>query len=256
MREPAISSSRRHYRPLALAATLLLAAGGEARALDLDDRKNLVEYSCDYFGEGGARYGYLKPPEIKLYQDGTVVFRRDWKYFSGKISGEQLERTRGRLRRSKWLQESAHLTRMRGDPMLHHGGLCHFLYLENGASSRLLATPVVPRGGKWRRLVEHLQDLLPATAAPFLPAKLVIQVEATRRPGGSDRQWPHAEKLDLAATAGLTEVTDPEVVRTIFLDLHRLFVQAGRSHRIHVVAVPGWFEPAKMEQSLHRLVAR
>ncbi len=50
------------------------------------------------------------------------------------------------------------------------------------------------------------------------------------------------------------KVTDPEVVRTIFLDRHRAFRHPDGSYRIEVLAVPGWFEPAEMEERLLRLV--
>jgi len=244
-------------RPLLLVGALLLAIGSSARALDLEGKQTLIEYSCDYFGEGGVAFGFVQPPEIKLYQDGTVVFRRDWRYFSSETSGQQLERIRAKLSRSRLLRESTYYTGLRGDPMLHHGGLCHFLYLEDGADSQLIAASVVPRGGQWRRLLEYLSDLLPAAAEPYLPATLVIDVETDCRPPCDGRQWPHADRLDLAATAGRrTEVTDSEVVRTVFLDLRRDFVQADRNYRIEVVAVPGWFEPAKIEGRLLRLVGQ
>lgn len=237
---------------LVLAAALLLATGAGARAQDLADKKNLIEYSCDYFGEGGVDFGFVKPPEIKIYQDGTIVFRRDWQYFIGQISPRQLELTRDKLRRSTLLRESAYHAEMRGKPMLHHGGFCHFRYLED--ASRLVAAPVVPRRGKWRRLVDHLRAQLPETAEPYLPAKLILSAEAVRRSGRSAQSWTHGDQLELAAAAAQpVEVTDPDVVHTVFTGTHKLFVHADRVYRIDIIGSPGWFDPASIEKRLLRL---
>lgn len=245
----------RHRGRVVLTGALLLAIGASARGLDLESKVNLVEYSCNYFGEGGVDFQFVKPPDIKLYRDGSYVFRRDGQFLVGRISSGPLERLEKMLRRSDLLRQSSYRADLPGDPMLHHGGLCHFLYHEDDGDGRLIATPVVPRRGEWRRLVEQLEGLLPDAAAPYLPTKVVVEVEAAGPARHGRRTWPHEDRLDLAAaTAGRTEVTDPEVVRTIFTDVHKRFVQADRTYWLELVAVPGWFDRAATEESLHRLL--
>lgn len=69
------------------AALVLISSSLGAQESSASTSDRLFEYSCDYFGEDGYRgpssVPLLKPPNLTLYQDGTVIFETGGDFYRG-----------------------------------------------------------------------------------------------------------------------------------------------------------------------------
>lgn len=73
-----------------------LAAAVAPSSAAVEEKQALVVYGCEFFGEGGYRgpvqIPLLRPPEIKVYRDGSVTFRSDGHFSKGKVPTKKLKR--------------------------------------------------------------------------------------------------------------------------------------------------------------------
>lgn len=217
---------------------------------------NLLEYGCGYFGERNyqASIPDLGPPDLKLYQDGTLVVRTDEGFAERRISTTHLQQLRRRIERigSEHPKGSPEPGRR---PLLMHGGLC---YVRIDSEERELVrvfdgTP----GGTTGRLLKRIEQIESGAARRFVPQHVTVELELAP-PSRSDLEWPFSDQHDLSSLAagGAFAIDDPEVLGFLFdrpVGTWRLR-QRGNAFLMRLRRAPEWYEPDAIESKLEAML--
>lgn len=216
-------------------------------------RENLLEYSCDYFAEFGYRgpgpVPLLAPPTFKLLQDGTVIVEEERAYYRGQLETRRLKKVRTKLEKSLVLRKTELYSDLEGTPILHHGGVCHFTYLD-GQNRVVVAAFRKPKSRSWNRLVRYTQDLVPNDLSLFIPSEAHLRV-TTPESAISEKcpDWPF-KAIGLAGQERLV-VTDRHVLSFLFehsAAAEWRTAQGDQCYLLTLLKVPGWYEPYKTEK--------
>lgn len=222
----------------------------------LEEKQALLEYGCEFFGEGGYRgpgqIPLLRPPEIKVYRDGAVIFRSDGHFSEGKVPSKKLKRLESRVTKAPLLREAAVL-QIPGTDFLHHGGVCYFSRFE-GEERVTVASFVEPRAASWKRLVKLVKSIQSiSNGQRFVPTQAKILVRKSAREGSP---WPYQHILALSdgSLPRIVSVHDREILRALFSN-HPIrpawtFSENGVTYELVLLQVPGWYEPYELETFL------
>ena len=252
---------------LSILPVLLLAALPKP-ALALEDG-NLIEYSYGGFADGdsegpGLLIGpMLYPPPVKIYQDGRIVFYDEDRFKTGQLEPHQLRWLKRRLERMSLLRESAIVKIEEGDLPGFHGGMAYLRYLD-GEKERIVGAFLIPRKGRWARLVRYLGSLRPKRERLFVPTEAEFTVdhgdcEEDGTPSHT-LEWPFQSELALTAiesTSGRITVTKANHLSWLashleggFSWLHVDVHASSCDFTLILEEVPGWFEPGSTEFTL------
>lgn len=157
----------RHFLELFLAGPLsfvplsLLALESQQTAVTTPSASNLLEYGCVPFSDEGAAISTVPPPELKVFEDGRVIFSADRRLFESHFKPQALMALRRTLNALEVLQAEQLLEGYAGRPLLVHGGVCYFRK-GHGADETVLTLDVSYPPESWGALSRE-SNARPAT---------------------------------------------------------------------------------------------
>ena len=233
------------------------------------EKQNFFDFRCaDY--SNGFNFPMPATPIIKIYQDGTAIFRkRNGKYFSdsqffeANIDLIKLTRLKNRLRRESILQKSLYIDLKKGGGIGLHGGICSIRFLD-GNEAVLLATSIYPTNGSLRKIIKAVEKFLPPKAMHFYPKEIKIDVDLITDTcefvSSIDDEkvvidnWQFTNKLSLTQTSladkSLSiELKDLGIIRFLFQEMYKgkslmfswLFCENKKRYSIDLKEIPGWY---------------
>jgi hypothetical protein len=243
------------------AATIVLFLATGCRTLASaavpSEQSNLLEYGCGFFGERDyqATIPNLGPPDLKLYQDGTLVVRTDEGFEERRISPTHLQELRKRIERIRSERTKGSPEQGRR-PLLMHGGLC---YVRVGSEERdvIRVFDGIP-GGMTGRLLKQIEQIESEAALRFVPEHVTVELEVAP-PSRSDLEWPFSDQFDLSSLAagGAFAIEDLDVLGFLFdrpVGTWRLR-QRDNSFLMRLRRAPAWYEPDVIKRKLEAMLA-
>ncbi len=231
---------------------------------------NLIEFSQGAYGNM-SRKAMLRPPFVKIYQDGKVIhYDSDGKgtsaFYVSQLEPTRLDALKKFLAGEKYLARSRFID-MDGDDINVHGGVSYIRYLD-GDKEILLGTEVKPRGGPWKQLTDAIFEYVPDDHENFFyPSVLQVQTwqDTSEDTDENPDAWPFGKQIKLSPK--LKTISDAEIVHHLFDHLNYIFSffvwdfkENDKRYSIALESVPGWFEPdyingalKKVEKNGHRV---
>ena len=216
--------------------------------------ENLFEFAYAGMADGGQGFVLSAHSLLKIFQDGTVIAAKGERVYALKLGAGAIARLKDRLAKEPLLRQSRYIEIEKGLMTGMHGGVSYIRYLS-GDSEVLLATGVVPTGGKWRRLIRTVEGSLPPLTALFYPQEIQLWIQPNPR-GCADTDkikpdpWPHSDRLRLASAAHTVQTSDPLVIHYLFRQLYNEessglswgACENGSHYTLMLGKVPGWYE--------------
>jgi len=208
---------------------------------------NLIEYGMGGFADGGHGPPMLYPPEVKVYNDGRIVFGTQEGYWQGTIKPQRLERLKRDLAKNDLLKKSQLLPVKNGGSISMHGGVAYIRYRD--ADDEIIAAVLShPRRGPYVRLLARIREEIPETYSRFRPKEITFRLY----PGSTwvaPVEWPFSATTPLHDHSDLITITDPAA--TAFVIDHSFggfswtqtnVRENGTDYEIIFESAPGWYE--------------
>lgn len=218
---------------------------------------NLIEYGMGGFADGGHGL-MLYPPEVKIYDDGRIVFGHKEGIWIGTIEPRRLERLKKELAANPLLSKTQILPVRNGGLISMHGGMAYIRY-RDGDDERIVAVLSHPRRGPYAKMLNRIRGEIPSTYSRFRPK----EISFTLYPAGAWVQpvpWPFSATIPLHNTKGSIHVTDPAAIAFVidhsfggFSWLQTNVIDQGVNYEIILESAPGWYDPQVLAPTLEML---
>jgi hypothetical protein len=219
---------------------------------------NLIEYGMGGFSDGGHGPPMLYPPEVKIYNDGRIVFADKVGYWQGTIESKRFKRLERDLANDGLLKKSQLVPVRNGGLISMHGGMAYIRY-RDGDDAIVVAALSHPHRGAYPRLLDRIRAEIPGTYSRFRPTEITFRLY----PGSTWVEpvvWPFSATTPLRGRSDSITVTDPAAIAFVidhsfggFSWLQTNVRENGTDYEIILESAPGWYEPGILGSTLDDL---